>query len=112
MVEFHSTLGDAEECERFLMIDALAPLMEAERIKVYSVDSLGTQALLDSDLTREQAARTQNLFEPAFIRVSRFDQPAQVQEPLARIRKRDQALALWSERRIQRTGIQLGRSGR
>jgi esterase/lipase superfamily enzyme len=65
---FPTAAGDAEECERFLMIDALAPLMEAERIKVYSVDSLGTQALLDSDLTREQAARTQNLFDEAIYR--------------------------------------------
>ncbi len=57
--------GDAEECERMLMIKALAPLLEAQRLKVYSVDSLGSQALLDESHTREQAARIQNRFDSA-----------------------------------------------
>jgi esterase/lipase superfamily enzyme len=65
---FPTAAGDAEECERFLMIDALAPLMEAQRIKVYSIDSIGTQAILDDDLSREEAARVQNRFDEAVYR--------------------------------------------
>ena len=65
---YPTAAGDAEECERFLMIDALAPLMEAERIKVYSVDSIGTQAILDDELSRGQAARVQNRFDEAVYR--------------------------------------------
>ena len=65
---FPTAAGDAEECERFQMIDALAPLLEAGRIKVYSVDSLGTQAILDDELSREQAARTQNRFDEVIYR--------------------------------------------
>jgi esterase/lipase superfamily enzyme len=65
---FPTAAGDAEECERFLMIDALSGLLEAQRIKVYSVDSLGTQAILDEDLSREEAARVQNRFDEAVYR--------------------------------------------
>jgi len=65
---FPTAAGDAEECERFLMIDALSPLMEAQRIKVYSVDSIGTQAILDDELSREAAARVQNRFDEAVYR--------------------------------------------
>ncbi|HVS20140.1 MAG TPA: alpha/beta hydrolase-fold protein, partial [Planctomycetota bacterium] len=65
---FPTAAGDAEECERFLMIDALAPLMESQRIKVYSVDSIGTQAILDDELSREHAARVQNRFDEAVYR--------------------------------------------
>jgi esterase/lipase superfamily enzyme len=65
---FPTAAGDAEECERFLMIDALGSLMEAQRIKVYSVDSLGTQAILDDELSREEAARVQNRFDEAVYR--------------------------------------------
>lgn len=65
---FPTAAGDAEECERFLMIDALSPLMEAQRIKVYSVDSIGTQAILDDELSREAAARVQNRFDEAIYR--------------------------------------------
>lgn len=54
--------GDAEECERFLMLNALAPLFDAGRVKVYSLDSLGTQALLDEENSREHAAWVQSQF--------------------------------------------------
>jgi len=37
---FPTAGGDGEECERFLMIKVLAPLLEAGRIKVYSCDSV------------------------------------------------------------------------
>ena len=42
---FPTAGGDAEEIERFHMIDALEPLLEAGRIKVYSCDSVAGQAL-------------------------------------------------------------------
>ncbi len=42
---FPTAGGDAEEIERFLMIDALADLLEAGRIKVYSCDSVAGQAI-------------------------------------------------------------------
>ena len=52
---FPTAGGDAEEIERFLMIDVLEPLIHAGRIKVYSCDSVAGQALL----TREGSARYQ-----------------------------------------------------
>jgi esterase/lipase superfamily enzyme len=42
---FPTAGGDAEECERFKMITVLRPLIEAGRIKAYSCDSVGGQAL-------------------------------------------------------------------
>jgi esterase/lipase superfamily enzyme len=38
--------GDAEEIERFLVIDTLAPYLEAGLIKVYSCDSIAGRAML------------------------------------------------------------------
>ena len=35
---FPTAGGDAEEIERFQMIDVLAPLLDAGKIKVYSCD--------------------------------------------------------------------------
>lgn len=63
---FPTAAGDCEETERFKMIHVLAPLLEAGRIKVYSVDSVGGQAMLDNDLPRHEAARMQNRFD-AFV---------------------------------------------
>ena len=42
---FPTAGGDAEECERFKMLVALRPLVEEGRIKVFSCDSIGGQAL-------------------------------------------------------------------
>jgi esterase/lipase superfamily enzyme len=42
---FPTAGGDAEECERFKMLVALRPLVEGQRVKVYSCDSVGGQAL-------------------------------------------------------------------
>jgi esterase/lipase superfamily enzyme len=42
---FPTAGGDAEECERFKMLVALRPLLDAGRVKVYSCDSVGGQAL-------------------------------------------------------------------
>jgi esterase/lipase superfamily enzyme len=43
---FPTAGGDAEEIERFHMIDVLRPLIDAGKIKVYSCDSVAGQALL------------------------------------------------------------------
>ena len=42
---FPTAGGDAEEIERFLVIDTLAPLLEAGRIKIYSCDSVGGRVM-------------------------------------------------------------------
>ena len=44
---FPTAGGDAEECERFKMIHVLKPLIEGGRVKVYSCDSVGGQALTE-----------------------------------------------------------------
>ncbi len=43
---FPTAGGDAEEIERFLMIDVLRPLIDAGRIKIYSCDSVAGQAMV------------------------------------------------------------------
>jgi len=43
---FPTAAADCEEIERFLMVQALAPLLAEGRIKLYSVDSVAGQALL------------------------------------------------------------------
>lgn len=63
---FPTAAGDSEECERFKLIQVLAPFLSENRIKVYSVDSVAGQAWLDQDMPRHQAARMQNQFD-AFV---------------------------------------------
>ena len=63
---FPTAAGDAEECERFQMIDALSDLLAAGRVKLYSVDSVAGQAWLKEDNDSRSAARVQNQFD-AFI---------------------------------------------
>lgn len=46
---FPTAGGDAEEIERFLVIDTLAPFLEAGRIKVYSCDSIAGRAMLTGE---------------------------------------------------------------
>lgn len=55
--------GDAEECERFHMITALAPLLEAGRIKLYSCDSVGGRALFNPDRSPEHRLEMQHRFQ-------------------------------------------------
>lgn len=55
--------GDAEEVERFLLISALSPLIEAGRIKVYSVDSVSGRAWTDNHSSGTHRAWTQNRFD-------------------------------------------------
>ena len=63
---YPTAAGDAEEIERFLMIDALANLLEQCRIKVYSLDSVAGMVLLGEDNSTQVAARAQNQFD-AFV---------------------------------------------
>lgn len=52
---FPTAGGDAEEVERFGLVDALGGLLAAGRIKVYSIDSLAGASLLRHDDTRHTA---------------------------------------------------------
>ena len=61
---FPTAGGDYEEIERFLMIDVLSSLMEAGRIKVYSVDSINGSAWLSGEDPRH-AAWLQSQFDAA-----------------------------------------------
>ena len=59
---FPTAGGDAEEIERFQMIDALAPLLDAGKIKIYSCDSVAGRALVN----REGSARHQMWLQNQF----------------------------------------------
>ena len=60
---FPTAGGDAEECERFKMLYALRELIDAGRIKVYSVDSVAGRAWTNAELTGGQRAHIQNRFD-------------------------------------------------
>jgi esterase/lipase superfamily enzyme len=64
---FPTAAGDAEECERFHMVDALSDLLAEGRIKLYSVDSVAGEVWLKEDNSTQGAARAQHAFD-AFIR--------------------------------------------
>lgn len=59
---FPTAGGDAEEVERFLMIDALAPLIDGGRIKIYSCDSAAGRALLAREGNPRHQMWLQNQF--------------------------------------------------
>ncbi|MBT9558473.1 MAG: prolyl oligopeptidase family serine peptidase [Myxococcales bacterium] len=63
---FPTAGGDAEECERFLMMKVLAPLIDGGKIKIYSCDSIAGRAWIDGDLKGRTKAAIQNRFD-AFI---------------------------------------------
>lgn len=63
---FPTAGGDAEECERFLMIDALASLIDAGRMKLYSCDSVAGQTWLTGDHSDGHRIWMQNQFD-AFV---------------------------------------------
>ncbi len=63
---FPTAAADAEECERFHMVDVLDQLLAQGRIKLYSVDSVGGQALLAEDVPPRKGMYLQNQFD-AFI---------------------------------------------
>ncbi len=58
--------GDAEEAERFLMMDALGPLLEEGKFKIYCCDSVAGKAWVTQDGSPRQLSRTQNQFD-AFL---------------------------------------------
>lgn len=60
---FPTAGGDAEEIERFQIIDCLADLLAAKRIKVYSCDSVGGRTMLAEEGTPEHRMRVINLFQ-------------------------------------------------
>lgn len=59
---FPTAGGDAEEIERFHVIDVLAPLLEKGRIKVYSCDSVAGRVMLSKEGSPRHQMRIQNLF--------------------------------------------------
>jgi len=63
VVIFPTAGGDAEEIERFWMIDYLKHLLEAQRIKIYSCDSTAGMALLGESNEAGFAARAQQKFD-------------------------------------------------
>ena len=84
---FPTAGGDAEEAERFLMMDVLAPLLDAGKIKVYSCDSVSGRALL----ARERSARHQMWLQNQFHHYIR-------QEAVTAIRAdcRDPEIEIWA----------------
>ncbi len=60
---FPTAGGDAEEVERFHLIGALGPLIDAGRIKVYSTDSLAGKAWVSQQHSAEFCALFQNRFD-------------------------------------------------
>jgi esterase/lipase superfamily enzyme len=63
---FPTAGGDAEEAERFHLVGALGPLIEAGRIKVYSTDSVAGRAWVSKTHSPEYCSLLQNRFD-AFI---------------------------------------------
>jgi esterase/lipase superfamily enzyme len=59
---FPTAGGDAEEIERFHLIDAVAPLLDAGRIKLYSCDSVAGRAWITQEGDDRHRARVQNQF--------------------------------------------------
>ncbi len=59
---FPTAGGDAEEIERWKVIDALAPLLEQGRIKIYSCDSVGGQVWFHKEGSPEYRMWMQNQF--------------------------------------------------
>jgi len=62
---FPTAGGDAEECERMGLVGALWPLVEAGRVKLYSIDSVAGKAWLEKQDPR-WCSRLQNVFD-AFL---------------------------------------------
>ena len=60
---FPTAGGDAEECERFLLIRALEPLIGAGRIKVYSIDSIAGAAWVSKQHPPAYCSLLQNRFD-------------------------------------------------
>jgi esterase/lipase superfamily enzyme len=59
---FPTAGGDAEEIERFKLIDVLRPLLDDGRIKIYSVDSVASSAWFNKQGTPQHRMWLQNQF--------------------------------------------------
>lgn len=62
---FPTAGGDAEEVERFHLVDAVSEFLAAGLVKVYSVDSLAGRAWFTEDASSTFAAGIQNRFDSA-----------------------------------------------
>ena len=60
---FPTAGGDAEEIERFLMIRVLEPLLDAGKIKLYSVDSVAARIWHDTTVSWRHKTWLQNQFD-------------------------------------------------
>ena len=63
---FPTAGGDYEEVERFELIGALGGLIDAGRIKVYSIDSIAGKTWLRGSDSAQYCSRVQNLYD-AFV---------------------------------------------
>lgn len=63
---FPTAGGDFEECERFLMLKVLAPLIEAGRVRIYSVDSVSGRYWIGDGHGGGHRAWMQSMFD-AFV---------------------------------------------
>lgn len=63
---FPTAGGDAEEIERFHLVESVGPLLEAGRIKIYSVDSVAGRAWIEKK-DPAYCARLQNAFDEAVV---------------------------------------------
>lgn len=60
---FPSAGGDYEEVERFHLVRALSPLIDAGRIKVFSVDGVAARTWLRGTQSPAECARAQGLYD-------------------------------------------------
>lgn len=65
---FPTAGGDAEEVERFHLIAAVRQLIDAGRIKVYSIDSVAGRAWVSGQHSGEYCSKLQNLFDSYIYR--------------------------------------------
>jgi esterase/lipase superfamily enzyme len=63
VVAFATEAGDASEWERRGMVEAIGPLLDAGRVKLYTVDSFDTGSWLVQDLSLEERAQRHGLYE-------------------------------------------------
>ena len=63
IVYFPTGGGDFLDCERFLMVRALTPLIDAGRIKLYAVDSTCRQSWTNPDVAPREKSRMQARYD-------------------------------------------------
>lgn len=66
VILFPTAGGDAEECERMLMIRALSPLIDEGRIRVWSVDHIAGWHWIDQEVHPRRKTHVQHGFD-AFV---------------------------------------------